>query len=57
MNNFIVEGVYHIKGERTRYDDNLPILNTGGGHTFSARLTVLDSSISDKNNNDDKCIT
>ena len=57
MNDFVVAGVYDIKGERTRIDDNLPILNTGGGHSFNARLTVLDSSISGDGKNDDKCIT
>ena len=57
MNDFVVAGVYDIKGEHTREDDNLPILNTGGGHTFNARLTVLDSSISDSGKDDDKCIT
>ena len=57
MNDFVVAGVYDIKGEHTRVDDNLPILNTGGGHTFNARLTVLDSSISGSGKDDDKCIT
>jgi hypothetical protein len=37
--------------------DNLPIENRGGGHTISARLEVLDSSINDTTNSDDKCIT
>ena len=57
MNDFVVAGVYDIKGERTRAKDNLPILNTGGGHSFNARLTVLDSSITGTGENDDKCIT
>ena len=57
MNDFTIAGVYDIKGERKRTDDNLPILNTGGGHSFNARLTVLDSSISGSGNDDDKCIT
>lgn len=57
MNDFVVAGVYDIKGERTRIDDNLPVLNTGGGHSFNARLTVLDSSISGSGKDDDKCIT
>ena len=56
-NDFVVAGVYDIKGERTRIDDNLPILNTGSGHSFNARLTVLDSSISGSGKDDDKCIT
>ena len=57
MNDFTIAGVYDIKGERTRDDDNLPVLNTGGGHSFNARLTVLDSSITGDGKNDDKCIT
>lgn len=57
MNDFVNVGVYDIKGERTRSDDNLPILNTGGGNTFNARLIVLDSSISGTGKDDDKCIT
>lgn len=57
MNDFVDVGVYDIKGERTRANDNLPILNTGGGHTFNARLTVLDSSITGSGEDDDKCIT
>lgn len=59
MNNFVVAGVYNIKGERTMFPshDNLPIYNRGGGHTISARLEVLDSSINDTTNSDDKCIT
>lgn len=57
MNDFVIAGVYDIKGEHNREDDNLPILNIGGGHSFNARLTVLDSSISGSGENDDKCIT
>lgn len=57
MNDFTTAGVYNITGQHTRTDDNLPILNTGGGHSFNARLTVLDSSITGSGNSDDKCIT
>lgn len=57
MNDFTTAGVYELSGEHTRIDDNLPIANTGSGHTFNARLTVLDSSIPDTTNSDDKCIT
>ena len=59
MNNFVIAGIYNIKGERTMSPsfDNLPIYNSGGGHTISARLEVLDSSINDTTNSDDKCIT
>ena len=60
MNDFVVAGVYEIKSERTRDNDNLPILNIGGGHSFNARLTVLDSSIvrtEGEPQSDDKCVT
>lgn len=60
MNNIVVAGVYDIKGEHKRENDNLPVLNTGGGHSFNARLTVLDSSIErteGEPQSDDKCIT
>ena len=57
MNDFVEAGVYEIKGEHTRIDDNLPILNIGGGHTFHARLEVLDSSIAPEGQSDDVCIT
>lgn len=57
MNDFVVAGAYDIKGDHKRVDDNLPILNIGGGHSFNARLTVLDSSISGTGETDDKCIT
>ena len=45
MNMFTETGEYHIHGERTDANDGLPILNTGSGHTIDARLTVLDSSL------------
>lgn len=45
MNAFTVTGEYHIHGERTNENDGLPILNAGSGHTINARLTVLDSSL------------
>lgn len=57
MNTFINTGIYIIKGEHTRENDNLPIANTGGGHTFNARLFVLNSSISGDGKNTDKCVT
>jgi hypothetical protein len=57
MNDFTTAGVYELSGEHTRNNDNLPIANIGSGHTFNARLTVLDSSIDDTTNSDDKCIT
>ena len=58
LNNFVEYGVYNIFGEHTRNDDNLPIMNTGGGHTFQGRLLVYDSSLSNTGNGgDDCCIT
>ena len=57
MNDFVVAGIYDIKGEHTRIDDNLPFGNTGSGHTFHARLEVLDSSIAPGGQSDDICIT
>lgn len=60
MNKLVIAGVYELSGEHTRINDNLPIANTGSGHTFNARLTVLDSSIErtkGEPQSDDKCIT
>ena len=45
MNAFTETGEYHIHGERTDANDGLPILNAASGHTIDARLTVLDSSL------------
>ena len=45
MNVFIEKGDFHIYGERTDANDGLPILNAASGHTIDARLTVLDSSL------------
>ena len=55
MNNFKTPGVYEIYGERTKQDDNLPINNASSGHSFSARLTVLASTLQPANN--EICIT
>lgn len=44
-NAFTEAGEFHIYGERTNANDGLPILNSGSGHTIEARLTVLDSSL------------
>ena len=46
INDYVVAGVYNITGERLNADDGLPIANSNPGHTISARLVVLDSSIS-----------
>ena len=57
MNDFVIAGVYDINGQRTMDNDNLPILNTGSGHSFNARLEVFDSSIAPEGKLDDICIT
>ena len=45
MNHFQTPGVYDIYGERTNSNDNLPILNASPGHSISARLTVVASTL------------
>lgn len=55
MNDFITSGIYDIYGERTRQDDNLPILNASSGHSIAARLTVVASTLQPANN--EICVT
>jgi hypothetical protein len=55
MNDFKEAGVYDIYGERTVITDNMPILNTGSGHSIAGRLTVVVSTLQPDNN--EKCIT
>lgn len=55
MNDFKTPGVYDIYGERTRQDDNLPILNASSGHSIAARLTVVASTLQPANN--EICVT
>lgn len=55
MNDFKTPGVYDIYGERTVKTDNLPITNDGSGHSISARLTVVASTLQPANN--EICIT
>lgn len=55
MNDFKTAGVYDIYGERTRQDDNLPILNASSGHSIAARLTVVASTLQPANN--EICVT
>ena len=58
LNNFVDYGIYNISGEHTRLDDNVPIMNTGGGNTFQCRLMVYDSSLANTGNaGNDCCIT
>lgn len=55
MNNFKTPGVYDIYGERTKKDDNLPIINSNPGHSISAKLTVVASTLQPANN--EICVT
>ena len=55
LNNFVDYGIYNISGEHTRNNDNLPITNIGGGHTFQGRLLVYDSSLPNTGNTDNDC--
>ena len=57
IDSFVTAGVYNITGERLNASDGLPIENSAPGHTISARLTVLNSSITGTGDTDDKCIT
>ena len=57
INTFVEQGTYNISGERLNVADGLPIANSNPGHTISARLVVLDSSISGTGKDTDKCIT
>lgn len=47
INTYTAQGTYIITGERTNYNDGLPIENAAPGHTVSGRLFVLDSAIND----------
>lgn len=53
IDTFTTAGIYNIAGERTNAGDGLPFANSNPGHTFHARLVVLDSSI----NGTEVCIT
>ena len=55
INQFTTQGIYNIYGERIRYSDNLPTNDINS--TFSARLTVLDSSTNNKEDVSNKHIT
>lgn len=55
MNNFKTSGTYDIYGERTRQNDNLPILNASSGHSIAARLIVVASTLQPANS--EICIT
>ena len=57
INTYVTAGIFNIIGERLSAADGLPIVNSNPGHTIHARLTVLDSSITGRGDNDDKCIT
>lgn len=53
IDKFTTAGIYNIAGERTNAGDGLPFSNSNPGHTFHARLVVLDSSINDS----EVCVT
>lgn len=57
MNDYKDAGTYRIKGERTGnpLDDNLPIMNSGSGHTIEGVLYVLDSSLANGSGKEDDC--
>ena len=59
LNDYTQAGVYEIYGERTNTQDNLPISNSATGHSFNARLTVLDSSLqkADESTPTEICVT
>lgn len=57
INTYVTAGIFNITGERLSAADGLPIENSAPGHTIHARLTVLDSSITGRGDNNDKCIT
>lgn len=57
VDTFVTAGVYNINGQRLNVNDALPIANSNPGHTISARLVVLDSSIAGTGDEQDKCIT
>lgn len=57
INVFTEQGAYSIAGERLSKGDGLPIDNASPGHTVSARLVVIDSSISGTGDSNAKCVT
>lgn len=57
MNDYKDACTYRIKGERTGnpMDDNLPIMNSGSGHTIDGILYVLDSSLANGSGKESDC--
>lgn len=53
IDEFVVQGVYVINGERLNLSDGLPIRNSNPGHTIAATLIVADSTI----NSNERCVT
>ena len=49
LNDFKTAGVYEIYGERINHSDNVPINNAASGHSFSARLIVISSTLQPDN--------
>ena len=57
LDTYTTAGIYDITGEHTNVADGFPLANAAPGHTFHARLLVLDSSIAGSGKDTDKCIT
>lgn len=55
MDDFKTPGVYDIYGERKSIYDNLPITNAAPGHSISAKLTVIASTL--QPDNTEICVT
>ena len=53
IDEFVVQGVYVINGERLNLSDGLPVRNGNPGHTIAATLIVADSTI----NSNERCVT
>ena len=49
MNDLKTAGVYDIYGQRLSLNDNMPINNSNPGHSISAKLFVIDSSLKPDN--------
>lgn len=55
MDDFKTPGVYDIYGERKNIYDNLPITNAAPGHSISAKLTIIASTL--QPDNTEICVT
>ena len=49
LNKITEEGLYEFHLDSRTYDtDDIPVLNTGNGHSMAGRLNVIDSSLNDE---------